>query len=107
MFVDNDDRNTPLLSSVGAASPPRNMPSLRDSRDQNETVFCYKHTAPTELKAQACATFQKVFDLLIVVKIIRPSLMRAPEPGHDHINFDKWTPGVQTSVCCKDYFALL
>ncbi len=29
-------------------------------------LMSYKHVAPTELKAQAFATFLKVFDLLII-----------------------------------------
>ncbi len=31
-------------------------------------LMSYKHVAPTELKAQAFATFLKVFDLLIMIK---------------------------------------
>ncbi len=31
-------------------------------------LMSYKHVAPTELKAQACATFLKVFDLLIIIR---------------------------------------
>ena len=64
MFVAQDAPYSTSSSSVGATCSARNMPSLRDSRDRDETIFCYTHVAPTELKSGAIPIFQKVFDLL-------------------------------------------
>ncbi len=41
-------------------------------------LMSYKHVAPTELKAQACATCLKVFDLLIIFEIFTEQVFGFP-----------------------------